>query len=354
METTEATTERYGGDGERWQAVLERDPAADGHFLYAVATTGIYCRPTCPARRPKRENVSYHTGPEAAEAAGYRPCRRCRPDRVSRRQQLVARVQHLLETSEPEPTLAQLSAAVGVSPSHLQRSFKRATGLSPKRYAIARREARLKQELREGKRVTSALYDAGYGSSPALYGGSSGGLGMTPRSYQQGGRGVQIVFGLFDSPLGRMLIAAVADGIVALRFGDDEELEAELKREFPEASLGRDESRLEAQRRSVVRYLTGAARTLDLPLRPGATEFQARVWQALRSIPYGETRSYSEVAEMIGQPSAARAVARACASNPVALVVPCHRVVRAGGALGGYRWGIERKRALLAQEQTAA
>lgn len=335
----------------RWQAVLYRDAAANGHFLYAVRTTGIYCRPTCPSKRPKRENVAFYLSPRDAEAAGYRACQRCRPDAVSRQQKLVAQVLCMLETVEPEPSLRDLAETFKLSPSHLQRAFKRATGMSPKQYAIARRESRLREELRKGKRVTTAMYDAGYGSSQALYGGASNGLGMRPKNYRKGGEGEHIRFGFFDSSLGRMLIAATTEGVVALRFGEDQALLAELHREFPMAMLEADSANLGNHRQSVARYLSGTARTLDLPLSLEATEFQTRVWEALQKIPYGETRSYSEVAEMIGQPRAVRAVARACATNPVALVVPCHRVVRAGGELSGYRWGLERKRALLNQEQ---
>ena len=341
----------YSTDAERWQAVVDRDAAADGRFLYAVKTTHIYCRPTCPSRRPKREHAVFYPGPQEAEAAGYRACRRCRPDGVSRQQRVVARVQGLLETVEPEPTLSALAEAVGLSPSHLQRTFKRATGLSPKQYALARREARFKGELQKGKGVTTAMYDAGYGSSGALYKDVSKGLGMKPKTYQGGGEGERISFGLFDSSLGRMLLAATHRGVVALRFGEDEALRAELHQEFPAATLEENPAQLVHHQQGVNRYLDGTARTLELPLNLKATAFQARVWEALQSIPYGETRSYSEVAQMIGQPTAARAVARACATNPVALVVPCHRVVRAGGGESGYRWGLERKRALLNKEQ---
>lgn len=343
--------EPYLTNVRRWQAVLDRDSAADGHFLYAVRTTGIYCRPTCPSKRPKRENVAFYLSSQQAEEAGYRACRRCRPDAVSLQQQLVAQVQHMLETIEPEPSLSDLAETVKLSPSHLQRAFKRATGMSPKQYAIARREARLREELREGKQVTTAMYDAGYSSSQALYRGASNGLGMKPKTYQKGGQGECIRFGFFDSYLGRMLIAATTEGIVALRFGEKQALLAELQREFPMATLEADRESLAHYQQSVARYLSGTARTLELPLNLEATEFQTRVWQALRKVPYGETRSYSEIAEMIGQPKAVRAVARACATNPVALIIPCHRVVRAGGELSGYRWGLERKRALLSQEQ---
>ncbi len=338
----------YTTDESRWQAVLTRDPAAEGRFVYAVSTTGVYCRPGCPSRRPKRDHVNFYAAPDDAEAAGYRPCKRCCPNAVGQTQRVVAQVQRLLEL-EPEPPLAALGAALGLSPSHVQRVFKRATGLSPKQYALARREARLKLELKAGKSVTTALYDAGYGSSVALYARPDA-LGMTPTAYRRGGKGQKITFARFETSLGDMLIAKAEVGLVALRFGDPGALLEELKLEFPAAVLEEDASALDAHGRAVRDYLAGEAH-LHLPLEPRGTEFQRRVWAALQTIPYGETRSYREVAELIGQPGAVRAVARACATNPVALLIPCHRVVRASGALSGYRWGVERKRALLAQEQ---
>ena len=340
----------YPTDSSRWQAVLDRDAAADGHFLYAVKTTRIYCRPTCPSKRAKREHVAFYMNPRDAQTAGYRACKRCRPDTVSRQQSVIAQVQRRLET-EPEPSLRDLAETVGLSPSHLQRTFKRATGLSPKQYAVARREARFKEELKGNKGVTTAMYDAGYGSSRALYADASRSLGMRPKTYQKGGAGERIGFGLFDSSLGRMLIAATPKGIVALRFGEDDALLEELREEFPAAILEEDPANLSQYQKAVENYLSGAAQALELPLNLKATEFQTRVWQALREVPYGETRSYGELAVMIGQPTAVRAVARALATNPVALVIPCHRIVRATGELSGYRWGTERKEALIAQER---
>lgn len=345
-------TELFEGDDQRWQAVLARDPAAEGRFVYAVATTGIYCRPGCPSRRPKREHAAFYATPEAAEAAGFRPCKRCRPDALSPVQRLVAQVQGLVEAgleAGTPPTLAELGAATGLSPAHLQRVFKRATGVSPKRYALARREARLKGRLKAGEPVTPALYAAGYGGSAALYRRPV--LGMSPATYRRGGQGVQLKFALFDTPFGRALVAASEAGVVALRFGDPDELLRELRLEFPAAALLEDAAALEGYGLEVCAFLEGQAKALDLPLAPHATEFQRRVWAALQTIPYGETRSYRDVAEMIGQPGAVRAVARACATNPIALAIPCHRVVREGGALSGYRWGMERKRALLLREQ---
>jgi AraC family transcriptional regulator of adaptative response/methylated-DNA-[protein]-cysteine methyltransferase len=356
----------WTSDDARWEAVLRREAAADGAFYYAVRSTGIYCRPTCPARRPRREGVTFYTTPEAAAAAGYRACRRCYPDEVAAWQRVVARVQHLLETEEPAPTLAALGAAVGLSPAHLQRVFKRATGLSPRQYAAARRASRLRGALRDGASVTTALYDAGYGSPRALYAAAPDGLGMTPGAYRQGGAGERIAYDVTASPLGPLLIATTEKGVCALRFArevepagvaDETSLVDDLRRELPRASLERDPQAIAPYADAVRAHLAGRRRRLDLPLDVRATPFQQRVWAALRQIPYGETRSYRAVAEMIGQPTASRAVAQACATNPVALVVPCHRVVPAGGgpaAPGGYRWGVARKTRLLSQEAAGA
>lgn len=349
-----ASTPTYTTDVARWQAVVGRDPAADGQFLYGVTSTKIYCRPTCPSRRPKRENTVFFEDVSEAEAAGYRACKRCHPKDISRVQQIVAQVQQLIEEGETEPSLADLADAVGLSPSHLQRTFKQATGISPKQYAIARREEKLKQHLKTGKQVTTAMYDAGYGSSHALYNTAQANLGMKPTKYQQGGKGEHITYGLFDCPLGRMLIAATQAGVVVLWFGEDDALVADLMREFPAAEHVRDEQMLKAYASQIVAYLEGDKRKLELPLRPQASEFQARVWAALQAIPYGQTRSYKDIAEAIGEPTAVRAVARACATNPIALAIPCHRVVRSSGALSGYRWGLDRKQALLDQEKGTA
>lgn len=353
METAEQHG-AYANDDTRWEAVLGRDPAADGVFYYGVTSTGVYCRPTCPARRPQRERVAFFTALEAAEQAGFRPCRRCHPSEVSTQQQVVARLQTLLDTAERAPSLAALGQEVGLSPAHLQRVFKRATGLSPREYVAARRAERLKTALRRGSPVTAALYDAGYGSNRALYAAAPEQLGMSPASYRNGGAGERIAYGVFESPLGRMLIAATERGICALRFGEDTVLEAELRAEFPRATLECDDAVVAPYAQAVTEHLEGRRRDLVLPTDVQASAFQRRVWAALRQIPYGQTRSYSELAQMIGEPNAARAVARACATNPVAVVVPCHRVVRTGGALGGFRWGLDRKRRLLAQERAHA
>ena len=344
----------FADDATRWQAVLGRDPAADGVFYYGVRSTGVYCRPTCPSRRPRRDNVAFFGTPEAAERAGFRACQRCHPTAVSAQQQAVARVQHLLETVEPTPSLAELGEAVGLSPQHLQRTFKRTTGLSPKEYTDARRAERLKAGLQNGASVTEALYDAGYGSSRAVYDAAGAHLGMTPSAYRRGGRGERVAYALTDSPLGRLLVAATDRGVCAVRFGEDDGLVRGLQAEFPQATLVADPAAVEPYSRAVLEHLAGRQPRLDLPLDVQASAFAQRVWAALRAIPYGETRSYREVAQMIGAPNAVRAVARACATNPVAVVVPCHRVVRTGGALSGYRWGVERKRALLDRERALA
>lgn len=340
----------YLDDESRWAAVLDRDPAGDGHFVYAVASTGIYCRPSCPARRPRREGVAFFAAPEAAEQAGYRPCLRCRPTEANGQHQAVAEAMRLLDESEPTPSLADLGQAVGMSPSHLQRIFKRATGLSPREYAAMHRAQRLRAGLQAGEPVSDALYNAGYGSVRALYETAHRDLGMSPGAYQRGGQGKAIRYTLRETPLGPMLLAATDRGVCALRFGEADRLLAELAKEFPKAVLTLDQQGLEAYSQAVVAHLLGKPR-LDLPLDVQGTAFQQRVWAALRAIPYGETRTYTQVAALIGEPKAVRAVARACATNPVALVVPCHRVVRKGGELSGYRWGVERKRRLLNQER---
>jgi AraC family transcriptional regulator, regulatory protein of adaptative response / methylated-DNA-[protein]-cysteine methyltransferase len=333
------------------RAVMERDARADGTFVYAVRTTGIYCRPSCPSRRPAATNiVFFETGADAAEA-GFRACRRCHPDRVHRHEQVVARVQALLDASDEQVTLADLSAAVGMSPFHLQRVFKSRTGLTPKAYAQATRAARVEERLGAGAGVATALYDAGYGSSRALYEAADRELGMTPGRRRAGGPSVTVRYGFADTRLGRMLLAATERGVAAVHFGEgDDELLALLEHDLPRATLVADQAAVRPHVEAVEGYLGGAGRSLDLPLDVVATAFQERVWRALGDIPAGQTRTYGEVAAAIGQPRAARAVARACAANPVALVIPCHRVVRTGGAMAGYRWGAVRKRRLLAAE----
>jgi len=338
----------------QWRAVLARNPTAEGLFYYGVRTTRVFCRPTCPARRPNRANVQFFDSTDAAEAAGFHSCARCRPEMISAEQQMVAHVQQLVATMEPAPTLAVLSRMLGISSSHLQRVFRRATGSSPREYAAQQRVARLKTELRRMPTVTEALYAAGYRSSRALYESAVSQLGMSPRSYKRSGEGEHILYGVMDSPLGRMLIASTHRGICALFFGDDADLAAALYAEFPRATLVEDDHAVAAFGSAIAGSMAQCAPWPDLPLDGHGTVFQHRVWDALRSIPLGQTRSYSEIARAIGQPSAVRAVAHACATNPVAYLVPCHRVLRADGHLGGYRWGEERKRALLLAEHASS
>ena len=346
-------------DVRRWEAVLARDAAADGAFVFAVRSTGIYCRPSCPSRRPRRDRVAFFSLPESAEQAGFRACKRCHPDMAEIRDPQVAIVQRVCRAiaANPEapPTLASLGETVHLSPFHLQRTFKRVMGITPRQYADACRMDRLKGELRKGEAVSSALYGAGFGSASRLYERAPTQLGMTPAVYRRGGAGMRIQYTVVPCPLGRLLVAATERGICAITLGDDDAaLAAGLTREYPAAAIARDATGLDTAVAAIVRHLAGQEPHLDLPLDVRATAFQWRVWEALRAIPYGSTRSYGEIARAIGQPSAARAVAQACASNRVALAIPCHRVVREDGEPGGYRWGVARKRAILARERATA
>lgn len=348
-----------GENAARWTAVLARDAQADGHFVFAVTTTGIYCRPSCPARRPLRPNARFFDTPEAAEQSGFRACRRCRPRDAGADRASVALLRaacRLLDQERAEPwRLAGLAEAVGASPRRLLRAFKDGLGVTPRQYAQARRLAAFKGKLRKGETVTGALYDVGFGSSSRLYEDVQGRLGMTPAAYRRGGAGLSIAYTLASSALGRILVAATARGVAAVLLGDSPTaLESSLRAEYPKAEIRRDDASLARWVGAVLDQLAGRAPHADLPLDVQATAFQHRVWQELRAIPRGETRSYSEVARRLGLPRGARAVARACASNRVALLVPCHRVVEAGGGLGGYRWGTARKRALLDKERATA
>ena len=338
-----------------WRAARARDARWDGSFVFAVRSTGIYCRPSCPARRPARKQVIFFALPEAAEQAGFRPCRRCQPREAPARNpslELVRRVCRVIETDLEEPyTLQTLGLHMGVSPGHLQRTFKRLMGITPRQYADARRLDKLKGRLREGQNVTRALYEAGYGSSSRLYEQAAAQLGMTPATYRRGGRGMEIGYTIVKGRLGRLLVAATERGICMVSLGDAAaQLAAALRREYPNATIHREASGVAPWAKTIQKYLRGNQPRLNLPLDVEATAFQRRVWEELRRIPYGDTRSYQEVARAIGQPRAVRAVARACATNPVSVVIPCHRVVRSDGSLGGYRWGLERKQALLATE----
>ena len=345
----------------RWEAVLARDKRSDGAFVYGVHSTGIYCRPSCPARRPRQDQVSFFRIPEAAKQAGFRPCRRCRPDEWNSQDPQVTLVQRLcrhienFDTLEEPLTLTALGKRMQVSPSHLQRIFKTNMGITPKQYAEACRVRRLKGLFKNGEDVSSALYEAGYGSSSRLYEGASARLGMTPGAYRRGGRGMRIRYTIFQSPLGRLLVAATEKGISAVSIGkSDAVLERSLSDEYPAAEIIRDDSGLGAYASAFLKYAEGKQPNLNLPLDIKVTAFQWSVYETLRTIPHGQTRSYAQVAEAMGHPRAVRAVAGACASNPAALIIPCHRVVRKNGLLGGYRWGTKAKRDLLRQERIAA
>ena len=339
-----------------WTAVIQRNRRFDGHFVYAVTSTRIYCRPSCPSRRPRREHAMFFRMPDLAEQAGYRACRRCDPrSAVSLTERRVQHVRRYLEAHFDTPvTLKTLAREVGMSPCHLQRTFKQFIGVSPKAYADAHRIEHFKTCLKRGDNVSTSIYDAGYGSSSRLYARSNSELGMTPVAYQRGGRGILMAFTTADSPLGLLLVAKTERGVAAVIFGDDEAtLEAALRREYPTATIMRDAVALSEWVAAILGHLSGERPEVSMPLDVQATAFQRRVWQALQAIPYGSTRSYSQLAMAIDRPKAVRAVAHACATNPVALVVPCHRAIREDGGLGGYRWGLERKKRLLALETDA-
>ena len=349
-----------------WRAVETRDRGADGAFVYAVRSTGIYCRPSCPSRRPRREQVIFFSFAEAAEHAGFRACKRCRPNVAPAADPNIEKMRGVCRAIDEmvladaggeaglDLTLAALSAKAGMSPHQLERAFRRAMGITPRQYADAQRMRRLKSRLKKGDDVTTALYEAGYGSSSRLYERAPSHLGMTPATYRRGGEGMQIHYTFADSPLGRMLVGATDRGISALYIGDsDSKLETALRKEYPRAEISRDRNDLNKWLQKILAHLRGREPHLDLPTDVQATAFQRRVWEELRGIPYGATRTYSEVARSIGRPTAIRAVARACATNPVSVVVPCHRVVGKNGGLAGYRWGVDRKRALLESEGAA-
>jgi AraC family transcriptional regulator, regulatory protein of adaptative response / methylated-DNA-[protein]-cysteine methyltransferase len=347
----------------RWTAVTTRSAAADGTFVFAVKTTGVYCRPSCTSRRARRENVAFYRAPEAAEAAGYRACKRCRPKNTRESDPALQRVRRasalidkaLLEGDSGPPALRALAAAVATSPHHLLRLFKKHLGITPHEYADARRLELVKRHLREGDGVSGALYAAGYGSPSRLYERSDAQLGMTPATYRRDGKGAVIEFTTVRSPLGRLMVAATTRGLAAVSLGDDDtRLERALRAEYPAAEIRRADGRLKPWIGAILEHIAGDLPNLALPLDLQATAFQWRVWRALQRIPYGRTATYGEIAAEIGKPKAARAVAQACASNRAALVIPCHRVVRGDGASGGYRWGVERKKHILAKERAAA
>ena len=336
-----------------WKAILERDAYYDGQFVYGVRSTGIFCRPSCPSRRPGREQVQIFDDARSARQAGFRACLRCQPeDQIHPQAALVAEICTALEEeSDSIPSLEALGARFSISPTHLQRIFTRVMGISPRRYAQARRVERLKTELRDGQDVTNALYAAGYGSSSRLYEHALDELGMTPGTYGRGGKGTTMRYTISNSPLGRLLVAATEHGVAFVAMGDqDQELEQSLQTEYPAAIIVQDTTMLQEWVRQVVDYLEGREPHLELPLDIRATAFQQQVWQVLRGIPSGQTRSYGAIAKAIGKPGAARAVGQACGSNPVALIIPCHRAVAAHGQGGGYRWGMQRKQKLLEHE----
>ena len=337
----------------RWRAVVQRDDRSDGRFVFAVSSTGVYCRPSCPSKRPRRENVIFFDDAKLAENAGFRECLRCRPKAIlgNPRQELIKAVCRYIEQHLDEPiTLAQLGAQFRHSPFHLQRTFKAVLGITPKAYANSCRMRGFRQSLKAGHSVTRAMYEAGYSSSSRLYSRTASELGMEPTKYRRGAVAAGIRYTCADSPLGRVLIARTEKGICSIQFANsDDELEQGLKQEFPFALRRRDDEGMKALVETVMQHMSQAT-VSSLPLDIQATAFQRRVWSYLQSIGYGQTRSYSQVAKAIGYPSAVRAVARACATNPVAVEIPCHRVVRSDGDLGGYRWGIERKKALLELE----
>lgn len=341
-------------DDERWAAFVARDSSYDGHFFVAVKTTGIYCRPSCPARRPKRENIRFFDVAAEAERAGFRPCKRCKPDQPPLSEQYAGKVAEacrLIETAEAEPSLDALAQAVGLSPYHFHRIFKATLGVTPKAYATAHRNKRVREELPRSATVTEAIYGAGFNSNGRFYATSFEVLGMSPSAFRSGGPDAEIRFAIGKSSLGLVLVAASDKGVCAIFFGDSaEELARDLKKQFPRGKLVGNDPAFEQLVAKVIGFVEDPRIGFDLPLDIRGTAFQHRVWDALLRIPVGSTASYAEIAKAIGEPKAVRAVARACGSNRIAVAIPCHRVIGSDGSLTGYTGGIERKRALLAKE----
>lgn len=337
----------------RWQAVIARDVKADGKFFYSVRTTGVYCRPSCASRRARPENVAFHTTAAAAERAGFRPCKRCKPGQPLQTPHAdkIAAACRLIEASEAPPVLEVLARKVGLSPFHFHRLFKAQTGVTPRGFATAHRAKRVRRALVRNPKVTDAILDAGFASSSRFYEQSNEVLGMTPTAFRAGGPGMQIRFAVGASSLGAVLVAESDKGICAILLGDEpDELVRDLEDRFPKAELIGGDKAFEKRVATVVAFIEAPAKGLDLPLDIRGTAFQQRVWQALRKIPAGRTVSYTDIAKRIGSPQSVRAVAGACAANAIAVAIPCHRVVRNDGGLSGYRWGIERKQALLDKE----
>ncbi len=354
---TSQTPRLFAREDERWDAVRQRDHAADGAFFYSVRTTGVYCRPSCAARLPRRENVRFHRTSAEAEQAGFRPCKRCRPNELAqseRRAAMVAEACRLIEDADEMPSLDALARTIGMSRFHFHRVFKAMTGLTPKAYADAQRGERVRGELTQSKTVTQAIYGAGYNSSGRFYAASTNLLGMTPSEFRAGGSGREIRFALGQCSLGSILVAATDKGVCAIELGDDPDALARgLQNRFPNARLIGDDEGFEQLVAKVVGFVEAPRQGLDLPLDIRGTAFQRRVWDAINEIPAGSTESYTQIARRIGRPRAVRAVAQACAANVIAIAIPCHRVVRRDGAQSGYRWGVERKRALLKREAGA-
>jgi AraC family transcriptional regulator of adaptative response/methylated-DNA-[protein]-cysteine methyltransferase len=355
---TEPTTPLLDGD-EAWRAVERRDPRFDGRFVYAVRSTRIYCRPSCPSRRPSRNRVAFYSAPAAAEEAGFRACKRCHPREARPAPPAATAVEQARQYIERHPneplTLSALAKEVGVSPFHLQRIFKRLLGISPREYQDSLRVTRFKSRLRAGDTVSRATYEAGFSSSSRVYERSDKTLGMTPAAYRRGGAGMTVTYTIVDSPFGKLLVGATDRGVCAVALGDsDNALVTALRADFPRAEIERGDDTHRDWVEEIVGHIGGGNVGLKVPLDVQGTAFQKQVWSLLRKIPPGRTRSYSEIAAALGKPGATRAVARACATNHIAVVIPCHRVVRNDGAAGGYKWGVSRKEALLAHEQELA
>ena len=344
----------YSTEQTRWEALVRREPQADGAYVYGVATTGVYCRPTCSSRRPNRENVRFFDTFQDAEQAGFRPCKRCSPQMLNAKDthaEAIAQVCKLIDEAEEPPTLTELASTVGLSPSYLHRLFKQRVGVTPKQYAMEKRLGHVRAKLQTDATVTDAIYEAGFASSSRFYDDVTEKLGMRPSEYRNGGQGVHIHSAIAQSYLGWILVAATAKGICSIELDDSPEaLEKRLQARFPKARVVENDPDFGAVVSQVLSFLESPHDGLDLPLDVQGTAFQRRVWLALREIPPGSTASYGDIAARIGNPKAARAVAQACASNPIAVAIPCHRVVRSDGNLGGYRWGQERKSKLLEQE----
>jgi AraC family transcriptional regulator of adaptative response/methylated-DNA-[protein]-cysteine methyltransferase len=360
LESQKAENAEYPTDEAKWQAVIEKDRNADGKFYFSVKTTGVYCLPSCPARPALRKNVAFHASPEEAERAGFRECKRCRPKGPKLAEEhaaVVAKACRLIETAEQTPTLGALAKAVGMSPYHFHHVFKAIAGVTPKAYASARRSQRVRAELsrRPSPTVTEAIYDAGFNSNGRFYAKSSETLGMTPTSFRNGGEGATIRFAVGECSLGSVLVAASEKGVCAIFLGDDPDaLARTLQDRFPRAYLIGGDSEFESTVAKVIGFIEAPKTGLDLPLDVRGTAFQQKVWQALREIPLGATVSYTDIARRVGMPKAVRAIAQACGANALAVVIPCHRVLRHDGGLSGYRWGVQRKSALLERETGAA